>query len=247
MIKKLSIATLISFFLCQTAGAGPIISGISNNEINIDTSFKGAKILLFGAKNDAGNVIVSVRGPRKDFLVNKKKRIFGIWYNAERIKFQNSPSFYSLFSAFKNDEASPETLEEFEIGENNIKFDVLSSIDQKTKSEFQRELIQFLESKKLYNGSTKNIDFLDESLFKVLVEFPKNIALGVYSVEIYLINQGSISALQSIPIYVNQVGLNSEISNFSTEQPVIYGVLAVIFALFAGWLTNYIFARFFVK
>ena len=80
--------TLLFFGGYQTSYAVPLVSGISSNEINVDTEFKGAQILLFGAKSDAGNIVITVRGPRKDFIVSKKQQLLGIWYNGERISFK---------------------------------------------------------------------------------------------------------------------------------------------------------------
>ena len=72
-MRKIFLITFL-FFVSGAAFANPIISGISTNEINIDTKFQGAKILLFGAKGDAGNVVVAVRGPKKNFVVTKKQK-----------------------------------------------------------------------------------------------------------------------------------------------------------------------------
>jgi len=62
-----------------------------------------------------------------------------------------------------------------------------------------------------------------------------------------LINNGSILSYQSIPIYVNQVGLSAKISDFASNQSVIYGLLAVFIAIFVGVLTNYFFVKFIKK
>ena len=109
------------------------------------------------------------------------------------------------------------------------------------------QLIDLLEQKKLYSASTKPIDFLDETLFKLIIDFPKNILLGTYIIEIYLINNGSVLSFQSIPVYVNQVGVSATISNFASTQSVLYGLIAVFLAIFVGFATNYFFARFIKK
>lgn len=239
----------IFFLLClsNTSIASPIISGISTNEINIDTDFKGAKILLFGAKGDAGNIVIAVRGPKKNFLVTKKERLLGIWYNAERLKFKESYSFYSLFSTFggqtNNQSAIDQLLSDLELGENNLEFDISGNVEEGKKNEFQLQLIDRLEKNKLYSTSPSKVEFLDETLFKVTLDFPKNISRGTYTVEIYLVNEGGLLSFQSIPIYVNQVGLSAKILDFSDQQSFLYGLLAVAIALIVGWLANYIFVK----
>lgn len=238
--------TALLFFLQVESFATPIISGISTNDIYIGTKFNGAKILLFGAKGDAGNIVIAVRGPKKDFLVTKKKKLLGIWYNGSHVAFEDAYSFYSLFSTY-SEEPLDDLISSLELGKNNIEFKTNDDVSSAQKNEFQLQLIEQLEKKKLYATGNNKIDFLDETLFKVVLDFPKNIARGTYNVEIYLINDGGLMSFQSIPIYVRQVGFSARVFDFAYEESFLYGLLAIAIALVAGWLANYLFARFIGK
>jgi uncharacterized protein (TIGR02186 family) len=244
---RLKIILFLCLLLSNPCFASPIISGISTNEISIDTKFNGAKILLFGARGDAGDIVIAVRGPKKNFLVTKKQKFLGIWYNGERVKFKDSYSFYSLFSTFSNNEEIDPVLDNFELGKNNLKFTTSFDVSPETKNEFKLQLVDLLEHKKLYSSGANKIDFLDETLFKILLDFPKNISRGTYTVEIYLISDGNLLSFQSIPIYVDQVGISARILDFANEQSFLYGIVAVAFALIVGWLANYLFLRFIGK
>lgn len=244
-MKKILILTILILGLTTTKSfCAPLISGISTNEINIDTKFKGAQILLFGAKGDAGNIVITVRGPKKNFFVTRKEKIIGIWYNATRLKFENSYSFFSLFSSYKGLEVDEEILHDLELTKDFLQFSNIQKYDEKTKNDFKIELIEEMERRKLYNNTADKVDFLDDTLFKIMLNFPKNIVQGVYTVELYLIKENSLISFQSIPIYVNQVGISAKISEFSHQQEIFYGLVAVILALVVGWITNYIFMRF---
>ncbi len=244
MIKICTILFVLSF---TQSFANPVISGISSNEINIDTKFSGQQILLFGAKGDAGNVVIAVRGPKRNFAVTKKQKLLGIWYNGERVKFKDSNSFYALFSTFNGQDLDQNLLSDLEIGGDNIEFKNFGEMAKDKKNEFEAHLVEELEKQKLYSTSPQKIDFLDETLFKVMLNFPKNIARGVYTVEIYLIQDDQLLSFQSIPIYVNQVGISAKILDFAHEESFLYAILAVLIALTTGWLANYLFGRFFGK
>ena len=247
-MRTLRIALLfcsVLFFSTQ-AKASPIISGISTNEINIDTKFRGADILLFGAKGYSGNIVIAVRGPKKNFLITRKERFLGVWHNGERMKVKDSYSYYSLFSTFNDSAASAEILSALELGKNNLKFNFSGNSSEAQQNEFQIQLIDKFEKSKLYPATSK-IDFLDETLFKVMLHFPKNISRGIYTVEIYLINEDNLTSFQSIPIYVNQVGLSARILDFAYQESFLYGLITVFLALVVGWLANYLFIRFFGK
>jgi uncharacterized protein (TIGR02186 family) len=239
------VAVAISL-LSSPSIANPIISGISSNEINIDTQFNGTKILLFGAKRDAGDIVIAVRGPKKDFIVTKKQKFFGVWYNGKRIKFKDSYSLYSLFSTTNRGNLEENLLSDLEIGKTNLEFEHPSASGRKI-NDFEVNFIEQLENQGLYSTKPKKVGFLDETLFKVSIDFPKNIARGIYTVEIYLIQGGSLLSFQSIPIYANQVGLSAKILDFANEESFLYGLVAVAIALVIGWIANYLFARFIGK
>ncbi len=241
----LAIFLLISFN--ESANCAPLISGISTNEINIDTKFKGAQILLFGAKGDAGNIVITVRGPKKNFLVTKKQKILAVWYNGTRINFENSYSFFSIFSTFNNGEIQEDIMSDLELGKDFLEFSTNNKISDKNNSDFKAQLIEKMEKNNLYNNNVSKVEFLDETLFKVMLNFPKNIVRGIYTVELYLIKENTLISFQSIPIYVNQIGISAKISDFAIQQDMIYGIIAVMLALIVGWLANYIFARFIGK
>jgi uncharacterized protein (TIGR02186 family) len=247
MMKKIFLTFLLLISASFAANATPIISGISTNEINIDTKFRGAKILLFGAKDDAGEIVITVRGPKRNFMVTKKHKLLGVWYNGERLKFKDTYSLYSLFSTFNAQEPIDDLLKELELGRNNLNFSTSDEIDEVKKNEFQLQLVDRMEKNHLYNTSSNKIDFLNETLFKVILDFPKNISRGIYTVEIYLINEGSLVSFQSIPIYVNQVGFSAKVLDFAFQQSFLYALLSVAIALIFGWLANYLFARFLGK
>lgn len=250
-ISKYILTLLVLVFAANTAFANPqnFVSAISSNEIDIDSNFNGKKILLFGAKSSAGKLIIAVRGPKKDFLVTKKDKIFGIWHNSKRLKFRNASSYYAIFSTFDDNIISDYLLKRLNLGTDNLSFDAVNneSINDEEKINFTYELIKNLKSENLYSKGTGKINFLDETLFKIDLNFPKNISQGAYNVDLYFINGRTLESFQTIPIYVNQIGLSAKISRAAYDNSFLYGILSVILALTIGWIANYIFNRFIGK
>lgn len=244
---KIIITTLMLLLVeLSNLEARPIISGIATNQIDIDTKFTGTQVLLFGAKGDYGDIIIVVRGPEQNYIISKKDKFFGIWYNKQRMKIKNAYGYYSFFSTARNPKAS-KVFSDFGIGRDALKFDISGDYRDETKIIFQEEFISNLEYKNLYATNPHKIEFLDETLFKVMIDFPKNIPSGIYTAEIYLIDEDNLAALQSIPIYVNQVGFSADIHNMAYQHPVLYGIMAILIAVIAGWLANLFFSRFFGK
>ena len=88
--------TFISIFKANSKEL--IIADISDNKINIDVGFKGAKLLFFGVIDDEGDVVVSVTGPRKTIEVRKKEKKMGLWLNSDTKVFFDVPSYYYVAS-----------------------------------------------------------------------------------------------------------------------------------------------------
>lgn len=244
---RIYLAAIILMLIPTLSNARPIISGISTNKIDIDTRFNGAEILLFGAKGESGNIIINVRGPKKNYLMSKKDKFLGVWYNRERVKFKNAYSYYAFFSTNNSQVISDNLLSELEIGKDNLNFTIPDDVGDITKDNFKIQFVDKLEKKDLYVTNPNPVEFLDETLFKVMLKFPKNIAQGTYLVEIYLIDESNLVAFQSIPIHINQVGLSAKIDQFAYNNSVLYGIAAVLIAALAGFLANFIFTKFFGK
>src|ERR1700732_514544 len=74
--------------------AEALIADLTSHLIAITTGFTGASVVLFGATDGPGDVVVTVRGPDREMTVRRKSRIAGIWVNSQEVTFANVPSFY---------------------------------------------------------------------------------------------------------------------------------------------------------
>ena len=226
--------------------ASSIISGISSNRISIDTKFTGAQILLFGSKSSLGDLIITIKGPKRDYIVNKKSKLFGIWHNSDRLRLDEIYSYYALFSTNSDNDFNDRILSKLGIDSSDFNLQV-NKKEEKQYNEFKLEFIRSQEEKKLYLKNNEAVEFLDESLFKIILDFPKNISKGNYIIEINVIQDEMISASQYIPIYVNQVGFSAKIFNLAYNYAALYGILAIVIAFVAGWVANFIFNKILTK
>ena len=49
---------------------------------------------------------------------------------------------------------------------------------------------------------------------------------------------GTVTSAQSTPLYVDQQGLERRLYRFAHASPFIYGLSAVLMAMFLGWLSS---------
>ncbi len=90
---KRRLATALAFASLVLTGASKptLVPDVSARNIQIRYTFAGAQLLLFGAIVYPGgripantpDVVVVVKGPAEPIIVREKRRIAGIWMNAE--------------------------------------------------------------------------------------------------------------------------------------------------------------------
>ena len=87
------------------------------------------------------------------------------------------------------------------------------------------------------------IKIVDNKLFQTRVFFPSNTPPGTYKINIYQIKNNKILNEKNKIIIIKKTGIGNTIFNLAHDQPVIYGIICILFAIFAGLLAATIFRR----
>lgn len=240
VLHTLLAALFLLILVPAVAAAKPLVADLSQYHIQIDSSFTGTRLLLFGSRNDIGDIIVVVRGPEKSFTVRKKEWVSGLWINGQSQHFLSVPVFYMLASSkpFKDIKKTP-IFAALQIGLDTF---VPPSPDLHYLS-FAPALIRYGQEQHLYAESEQKVSFMGESLFKYVIAFPDNIPRGDYSADIYLFNDGQLSAMQSIPLRIEKIGFDAVVYDFAQEHSVLYGLCAIALALGIGWAAGSLMQR----
>ena len=226
------------------AGAEPIVSGLSDEVIEIDARFSGSEVLLFGATEHEGDIVVVVRGPWAGVVVRRKQRIAGFWINSESVGFAGVPRYYAVASTRPlNEIAGPELLAEKQIGLENLAFQAFYVDSAEGTGPFRDAVLRSEQQERLYPAESGAIEFLGRRLFRVAIDLPPKLPIGRYDVNIHVIEAGAIVASQTQHFEVRKTGLSAQIEGFAHNQPWLYGLLAIASALMAGWLGSYFFRR----
>ena len=87
-------AGLILGAAAPAARAQALVADLTSHLVAITTGFTGTSVVLFGATDGGGDVIVVVRGPERDMVVRHKSKVAAVWVNTRQATFLNAPSFY---------------------------------------------------------------------------------------------------------------------------------------------------------
>jgi uncharacterized protein (TIGR02186 family) len=244
--------TALLFIVALTIGSAsqaasqPLVADMSESSISITSNFTGKNILLFGAVDEASDVVVVVQGPREEMVVRRKARVSGIWMNRRSVTFQGVPAYYAVASNRPLDEIASQTVRaQYRMGGAFLDFAVAAS----TRHLAGNELIEFREAilrnkrrEKLYLDAENSVQFR-ERLFRTSIVFPATAPEGDYAVRTYLLRDGRVIAEQSTPLQIRKAGFERTVFDLANQQPALYGIIAVLIALASGWLAAALFRR----
>lgn len=219
----------------------PMVADVSNSTIEIRSDFNGTQLLVFGARNVPGDIVIAVRGPLTNAVLRRKERIAGMWMNVDQRKYFGLPIFYALASTRPiNKLAPPKVLQALGLGERRVMATAASGAPEEL---FDASLGNVLIKKRWWQMPFSQVTYFGESLFKAKLDLPDTLPSGDYTVEISLFNRGKLIGIQTIPLKVFKTGLDARIAITAKENSLLYGLVAVLMALFGGWLGHRLFYR----
>ncbi len=224
-----------------------LVSGLSQNRVQITANFDGSEILIYGAvKRDAPapdgpplEVIVTVEGPSTALVIRRKERVAGIWLNRSSVNVDAAPSFYAV--------ATTDKLDKILSGTEDLRHhitipQVIRAVGISDEAENAPDFVAALERIRLdesrYRIAERSVQLADETLFRTDVVLPANLTEGNYKVRLFILRGGVVLDTQERLIAVRKAGLERLLYNLAHQQPLLYGVLSLVMAAVAGWAAS---------
>jgi uncharacterized protein (TIGR02186 family) len=237
---------LLGMALAGAAAAKGITADVDDHLVEITTDFAGQDILVFGAIDGPGDVILVMRGPAGRVLVHRKGRFAGIWVNADSIEFDDVPSLYGVASSRQLFEIlTPDVLDRYQLGVGRVRFDAVDNVPG--TGPFRAALVQQKKKRGLYADRVGRVTFIGATLFRANLHLPSNVPTGTFLIDVYLVREGKIVDAQNMPLVISKVGFGADIYKYanarSIAQRFAYGVTAVLVSLLTGWLAHLSFRK----
>lgn len=244
-MRKLVLLTFLLFAL--PAQAQQLVSGISQDLIQITSNYTGSDIVVFGAVEGPNaeakkDVVVVVRGPDTNITVRRRDRVAGVWINHDAAKLSGMPAYYYLASTRPlKDITTPQALTRYGIGIQNLEPDAVHS--HHNFEPFRQAALRHMVHDKLYTQAPGGVEFLSRTLFRAHVPIPAGVMRGQYNVQVYLFRNGEVVSAQSTPLFIDQTGLERQLYTFAHNRPFNYGLVVVLMAMTMGWISYFLFRR----
>lgn len=234
-----------------------IAAALTQDVVEIRSNFDGAELTLFGAATgleQADDLVVVLRGPETDVRVMKKQRVAGIWVNTAPVRFEGVESLYAVASTRPLSEfATFSALRRNEIGQAHVQWptpdiertETLFGVSGVRMTDLGTEIVDYRDAiarnmarDGLYSETPGGIEILEGGLFAARIQLPAATPTGTYSADVYLFRDGQPVAERTTELDVVKAGIERTIYQLAHDNPLIYGVLAVIMAVLAGWTAS---------
>jgi uncharacterized protein (TIGR02186 family) len=230
-----------------------LVPDVSQREINIQSRFTGETLTLFGAiiyprgmaPQGQVDVAVVLRGPTEPIIVREKRRVAGIWVNAESIDLRSAPTYYAIASSRPISKIiDARTAAIYELGLDRLQLSPTGEIDAAELRRFREGLVDLNRRDGLYVETPNSVNITDQVLYRARLNIPSSVPEGRYVAETLLIRDGRvIVADDGVVITIKKTGFERFITILAQQYSLIYGALAVLISLLLGWIAGLAFNR----
>lgn len=240
--------------LAASARAETLVTTLSTNQVLINSTYTGEDIVVFGAiERDARtiarsgpyDVVVTVRGPRRDFTVREREKVGFIWINRTQRHFNNVPGYLAVLSSRPLTMVATLPLRQ----RMRLSIDAMLTPDNLTssmvvrESRFRAALRRLEEREGRFIENDRGVTFLTPTLFRARIPVPATAPTGQYEVEVQVFADEVPLARMTDNFEVVKTGFEQRMAIAAREHTFLYGFATGGLALLFGWLASVLFRR----
>ncbi|WP_066773901.1 TIGR02186 family protein [Croceicoccus mobilis] len=256
-LVRLLMACALMAGLAPAAHAQPrdpiLVPEISQHEVIVRQGFTGADLLLYGAilqpdgrarpGTSPYDIVVVLKGPSEAINLREKRRIWGMWINADSAQFRSAPSYYAVASSRPlSDIVDPRTAAIYELGVNYLQLSPIGAIRPEEVSRFAEGLVAKREASGLYSQQEDAVSISEGVLYQARIALPSSVLTGTYTAETFAIANGRVLASATSEVTVSKKGFERAVEVASRQWSLAYGLMAVALSVFMGWAAGRLFA-----
>jgi uncharacterized protein (TIGR02186 family) len=229
-----------------------LVADLSHERIDIQYSFTGAELLLFGAifypggrtPTERADIAVVVKGPLQPLVVREKQKVAGIWMNVESARFRSAPAYYALASSRPIDTLVQErTAAIYELGLQNLSLSPGGGKAPEVQRRFEAGLVDLMRRHQLYIEDPDGVAITDGVLYRARIPIPARVPVGDYTAETFLIKDGRVIAGAVRDIRIEKLGFERFVAEAADDWSLAYGIACVALSLLLGWGASAVFRR----
>lgn len=237
-----TLAMLIIPGLAASVQAEPVTLHVVPPAVEISAFFNGRDVTITGTLPAGHQAVAEVRGPVGQEHLMRKGRRGPLWMNVGEVTVSGAPSLYMTLASAPDllAGASPWGLQALK---KHIK--LAGQIKDEENGDFQEQFLELKQREKLYAALPQGLKLSPAGGDRVEVRgrfwIPANIKPDTYKVCLTAVKDGEAVDQQCADLSVHMVGFPALLMSLAYQHGLAYGILAVIVAIFTGFLMGYLF------
>ena len=219
---------------------------VTPGTIPISLGYHGTKVKITGARLQAPDLILQIYSPPGEEHLKYKGKAGGIfWMKLGTMTFENVPDVCLVYSTRDTHELlSPEKCAELSIGFDSLKnkAEIKSTLENLDRDKWLKEFMKFKKVEHLYleKSGVVKIDQASQT-YELDIDWPFEAPPGEYYVEVFAIKDQQVIDKAEAKIKDHRVGIEEILSYMAFETPALYGIIALVVAVIAGFGVGMIF------
>jgi hypothetical protein len=250
-IKILSLALTALFIAGFSTGASAFLTAKTDRDnVSIGFFYSGTELSVSGLSDPGDDYIIAVTSPECHQALKMKGRVAGaLWMNVGELKCEKVPNLYFVQCSKKLDEMLTVCEQDrcvlgYPALERHMNMEPAK--DPAEKNKWFGEFVKYKESKKLFANSCTKFEISSEGgkqKYSMKFAWPYQAPPGDYLVTVYAVKDRKIVEQASSKVTVEQVGVVKKLADMAKNQGALYGILAIVSAISAGFGVGIIFGK----
>lgn len=232
------------------AAARTLTCEVSPAHVPITVSYHGARLTIAGKSAADDDLVVKISTKPADSTMKYKGKAAGLfWMKKGSVEFKGVPAVYLVHTtADLQGILADEERQQYQLG-----YDAMAKVariedgkGQPVERKWFDEFIRFKEKEMVYGihqGTISRRPGEGGNTFEIVVNWPYQALPGVYNVEAFAVNGGRVVDTAATTFEVERVGMTATLSKMAVDQAVLYGIMAVVIAMAAGFAVGAIFKK----
>ena len=234
--------------LCGEEPAGQPLK-LTPETIQMGAFYSGMPLRIEGMVQPGSSVVVVVRGPDVEEVFNLKGRAGPIWINKGKVHISGAPSLFLCFHLGPLKETlSPSVLEEYQIGYEEIHKQMRIQPPEQDREEVRASFISLKTQENVYRNIRNGVQMGSATPggipFSVEFHWPRRAPPAAYEVKAYECRGHTVVSQTTASLKVVEVGFPAWMAWFARQHASLYGLMAVIVAMLAGFGIDLLASRF---
>jgi hypothetical protein len=211
--------------------------------LDIGTFYTGGQVKISGEVPQGQDVIVEIAGPAANGQFDLKGRVGPFWMTNGRAEMDGAPAMYVLLLPGGRD--WQQKAASLGLGLEKLRNKIAIQSATVPQDEIFNMFLELKKSEGLYVVKDNAVAYAavenGHRRFTAVWRFPRSTPAGNYTIKATTITNGTKGMELSRSFLVDEVGFARLVYDLATNQRLVYGILAVVIALFTGAVMGLLF------